>query len=416
MLHSIDPATCGPNGAAMCKAVEACVHCGYCLPTCPTYVASGEEMNSPRGRILLMRHVLEGQLRAEQVRPYIDQCLGCLSCATACPSGVLYGELLGPYRAWAEASSSRPWRERLRRRLLLALVPHPARFRLGVAAGRLGRVFSGLLPKDLRAMMELAPATVPARYDPPPLTPAKGRRRARVALLTGCAQQVLAPDINRATIRVLSENGVEVVVPGGQACCGAMALHIGARAEALASARRNLAAFPKDVDAVVTNAAGCGSGLHEYRHLFHGEPDAPEAEALAGRATDICVFLDRLGLATPARSVRPRKIAYHDACHLAHAQGVRAAPRRLLAAIPGLELVEPAEWELCCGSAGTYNIEQPGNAAVLGRRKAGNLLATGAEVIATGNIGCLVQIRAHLRLLGRDLPIVHTVQLLAEAY
>jgi glycolate oxidase iron-sulfur subunit len=237
-----------------------------------------------------------------------------------------------------------------------------------------------------------------------------------VALLAGCAQQVLAPDINRATLRVLAENGVEGVIPRGQGCCGALAMHVGEEEKARGSARRNLAAFPKDVDAIVTNAAGCGSGLREYGQLFRGQPEEAQAEAFAARTEDVCAFLDRLGFVPPRGSGRTQKVAYHDACHLAHAQRVRTAPRRLLQAVPGLELVEPAEWEICCGSAGTYNLEHPETAKTLGRRKAENLLATGAEMIATGNIGCLMQITTHLNLLGRPLPIVHTVEVLARAY
>jgi glycolate oxidase iron-sulfur subunit len=215
---------------------------------------------------------------------------------------------------------------------------------------------------------------------------------------------------------VLAENGVEVVVPKAQGCCGALAMHIGEEERARGSARRNLAAFPSDVDAIITNAAGCGSGLREYGQLFRGQPEAAQAEAFAARTEDVCAFLDRLGFLPPPALRRPLKVAYHDACHLAHAQRVRTAPRRLLQAVPGLELVEPAEWEICCGSAGTYNLEQPATAKTLGRRKAENLLATGAELIATGNIGCLTQIQAHLNLLGRPLPIVHTVEILARAY
>ena len=265
-------------------------------------------------------------------------------------------------------------------------------------------------------MLGLVPDRLPEAFPLPEVVPAKGRRRARVALLAGCVQQVLSPGINRAALRVLAENGVEVLIPRGQACCGALAMHIGAEESALATARRNLAAFPNDVDAILTNASGCGSGLREYAMLFKGRPEEDKARAFVALTADICVFLDRLGLVPPPASGREIKVAYHDACHLAHAQGVRAAPRRLLGLVPGLTLVEPAEWELCCGSAGTYNLEQPETASVLGRRKAENLLATGASLVATGNIGCLTQIEAHLRLLGRPVPICHTVEVLARAY
>jgi glycolate oxidase iron-sulfur subunit len=416
MQHAISKDRAGAHANEMIHAVEACVHCGFCLPTCPTYVVLGEEMNSPRGRIILMKAALEGRLGVEETKPYIDCCLGCLACETSCPSGVPYGELITPFRAWAEPRRRRAPGDRLRRRLLLAVLPHPVRFRAAAVAGRFCRPLRRLFPAAWRPMLDLIPGNLPPRFAMPRTVPAVGRRRARVALLAGCAQQVLSPGINRATLRVLAENGVEVVVPPGQACCGALAMHIGEEAAARATARRNLAAFPRDVDAVVTNASGCGSGLREYGLLFKGQPEEREAEAFAARAEDVCTFLDRLGLLPPPSAGRAVKVAYHDACHLAHAQRERAAPRRLLKAVPGLELVEPAEWEICCGSAGTYNLEQPEVAGALGRRKAENLLATGAEMIATGNIGCLTQIGAHLSILGRPLPIVHTVEILARAY
>jgi len=416
MQHSISEEMAGPRAAEMIHAVEACVHCGFCLPTCPTYVVLGEEMNSPRGRIILMKEALEGTLKPEDTKPYIDCCLGCLACETSCPSGVPYGELLTPFRIWSEPKRSRSFMDRVRRRILLATVPHPGRFRLAAAAGRLTRPFRALMPAALRPMLDLAPDKLPPAFPLPEVFPAIGVRRARVALVAGCAQQVLAPGINKATLRVLAANGVEVVIPRTQACCGALALHVGAEAEARSTARRNLAAFPEDVDAILTNASGCGSGVREYGLLFKGEPEEEKAKAFAGRAIDICAFLDRLGLVPPPPAGRRIKVAYHDACHLAHAQKERAAPRRLLRSVEGIELVEPAEWELCCGSAGTYNLEQPETAGALGRRKAENLIATGAELIATGNIGCLTQIEAHLRILGRPIPIVHTIEVLERAY
>ncbi|HVW22273.1 MAG TPA: heterodisulfide reductase-related iron-sulfur binding cluster [Opitutaceae bacterium] len=416
MLHSIPKDRAGPQTSAMAHAVESCVHCGFCLPTCPTYVTLGEEMNSPRGRILLMKETLEGTLTVDQTKGFIDCCLGCLACETSCPSGVRYGELLTPFRAWAEPRRGRGLAERARRAVLLATLPHPARFRLALAGAKLARPLRGLLPAFLRPMIDLAPARVPPADPLPEVIPAQGKRRARVALLAGCAQQVLEPGIGRSTVDVLAANGVEVVVPRGQACCGGLALHIGAAESARATARRNLAAFPDDVDAVITNASGCGSALADYPLLFKGEPEEARAGAFAQRAADISTFLQRLGLVPPPALPRTVKIAYHDACHLAHAQRVRSAPRELLRQVPGLEIVEPAEWELCCGSAGTYNLENPPVADALGRRKAENLLATGAEAIALGNIGCLTQIDAHLRRLGRPLPVLHTVQVLDQAY
>jgi len=416
MQHTISLDQAGPHAAEMIHAIEACVHCGFCLPTCPTYVVLGEEMNSPRGRIILMKETLEGRLSADDSKPYIDCCLGCLACETSCPSGVPYGELITPFRAWAEPRRRRRFIDRLRRRILLVTLPYPARFRWAAAAAHWARPLRRILPAAFRPMLDLAPGHLPPAFALPEVFPARGRRRARVALLAGCAQQVLAPGINQSTLRVLAENGVEVVIPRGQACCGALAMHVGEESSARATARRNLEAFPTDVDAIISNASGCGSGLREYGLLFRGQPEAARAEAFVALTTDVCAFLDRLGLIPPPALAQGRKVAYHDACHLAHAQRVRAAPRQLLRAVPGLELVEPAEWELCCGSAGTYNLEQPATASILGRRKAENLLATGAELIATGNIGCLTQIDAQLRLLGRPLPIVHTVEVLARAY
>jgi glycolate oxidase iron-sulfur subunit len=416
MLHSIPPDRAGAQTATMAHAVEACVHCGFCLPTCPTYVTLGEEMNSPRGRIVLMKETLEGRLSVAQTEAYLDCCLGCLACETSCPSGVKYGELLTPFRAWTAPQRRRGLADRLRRALLLATLPYPGRFRLALRAGRLARPLRRFLPASLGPMLGLLPEAVPPADPLPETFPAEGRRRARVALLAGCAQQVLAPGINRATLRVLAANGVEVVIPRNQSCCGALALHIGAAESARGTARRNLAAFPDDVDAIITNASGCGSGLQEYPLLFQGFPEEARAQAFVKRIADVSTFLDGLGLVPPPAPARGLKVAYHDACHLAHAQRVRTAPRRLLGQIPGLELVEPAEWELCCGSAGTYNLEQPAVADALGRRKAENLLATGAEIVATGNIGCLTQIDAHLRRLGRPLPLLHTVEILDRAY
>jgi glycolate oxidase iron-sulfur subunit len=237
-----------------------------------------------------------------------------------------------------------------------------------------------------------------------------------VALLAGCVQQVLAPQINWATLRVLARNGVETLIPRGQGCCGSLSLHIGEAEQAQTLARRNLAAFPSDVDAIITNAAGCGSGMHEYPLLFAGKADLPRADDFSRRVRDITVFLAELGLAPPDGLPEPITVAYHDACHLAHAQGVTAEPRRLLAAIPNLRIVEIPEGELCCGSAGTYNLEQPELAAQIGERKARNILSTGAQAIATGNIGCMTQIRTHLAALGKPLPVWHTIELLDAAY
>lgn len=415
MRHEIDVDALGPHGPAMAGAVESCVHCGFCLPTCPTYVTMGEEMDSPRGRIFLMKEVLEGHVEVELALPYVDNCLGCQACETACPSGVEYGALLTPFRARAEAVRTRPPLERLQRALVLRTLPHPRRFRAAARAGRLARPLARVLPAPLSALLDLLPAgRLPAAAPLPAVIPAEGERCARVALLAGCAQQVLAPDINWAALRVLARNGVETVIPPAQGCCGALALHTGAAEQAKPLARTNLKAFPDDVDAVITTAAGCGTGMREYGSLFAGAPEQEAARALADRVVDVSSFLAALGLREPPPALRaPLAVAYHDACHLAHAQGVRAAPRELLEAIGGVTLVEPAEWELCCGSAGTYNVEKPETAHALGARKATNLRATGAALVASGNIGCLTQLATHLD--GAP-PVLHTLQVLDRAY
>ncbi|MDO8211077.1 (Fe-S)-binding protein [Conexibacter sp. CPCC 206217] len=417
MQHAIDTARLGPRGEAMAGAIGSCVHCGFCLPTCPTYVTLGEEMDSPRGRIFLMKEVLEGGLALEQALPAIDNCLGCQACQTACPSGVEYGDLITSFRAHAEPLRRRPAAERAQRAIALRTLPHPRRFRLAAWAGVLSRPLARHVPPAAPMLRVLPPRVPRAGRALPAVHPAIGTRRARVALLAGCAQQVLAPEINWATLRVLAHNGVETVIPQGQGCCGALAMHTGAADQALPLARRNLAAFPADVDAVITNAAGCGSGMREYGLLFAGEPEQEQAEAFAARVLDVSAFLAELGLAqAPPEQAGPRTIAYQDACHLAHAQRVRSAPRRLLAAIPGVTLAQPADWELCCGSAGTYNVERPQIAAQLGERKARTLLDTAPDLIASGNIGCISQLGLHLRQLGRAVPVLHTMQVLDRAY
>ncbi|EIA39426.1 glycolate oxidase iron-sulfur subunit GlcF [Thermus parvatiensis] len=411
MQHQIPVEKLGKEEEVMAHAIEACVHCGFCLPTCPTYLVLQEEMDSPRGRIFLMKEVLEGNLKLEEALPYLDRCLACQACVTACPSGVPYGELIATFRLWSEEKRHRFPLERVFRLGLLRTLPNPERFRpLAKLGARLKPLLKPLpLPKPLKAPLALLPDRLPEEAPYGEVYPAKGERRARVGLLLGCAQRVLRPSINQATIRVLQENGVEVVAVPEQACCGALNLHAGDKEGARALARKNLKAF-RDVDYVVTNAAGCGSGMKEYPLLFLGEPEEEEAQALAAKVKDLSVLLDELGFTPPPPPRRPLRVAYHDACHLAHAQGVREAPRRLLKAA-GLEVLEPREWELCCGSAGTYNLFQPEIAEALGRRKAENLKATGADLVATGNIGCLTQIQAYL-----DLPVLHTAELLALLY
>ena len=417
MLHSIQPEKHAPLGEAMTQAVQACVHCGFCLSVCPTYAELGQEMDSPRGRIVLMKLALEGSLSWDAAQLHIDRCLGCLSCEPACPSGVSYRDLLNPFRALGMPKFHRSPADKLRHWLAAQTIPYPSRFRLALRAASLGRAVRPLLPRALQPMLDLAPACVPPAQTWPGLTPARGERRARVALLTGCAQQVLDPDINTATIEVLTRNGVEVVVPPAQGCCGGLAWHAGDWAAAQGFARRNLAAFPTDVDAIVTNAAGCGSAMREYHLILRGTPDEARAEALRKRVVDVAAFLARLGLREPpAGPGRPQRIAYHDACHLANAQNVRSEPRDLLRAIPGVQLCELPDAHLCCGSAGSYNLDQPRIGSALGEKKAKAVLATGAEMLATGNIGCLTQLRAHFARLGSALPVRHTIQVLRDAY
>src|SRR5688572_27478899 len=417
MLHAIDPKAHGPLGEPMAHAVQACVHCGFCLAACPTYHELGQEMDSPRGRIVLMKQVLEGTLPAEAAQPHIDRCLGCLACEPACPSGVPYRDLISPYRAQVQEKLPRTRGEKLRRWLAAQTIPFPKRFRLALRGATIGRVLGGLVPSALRPMLTLAPRAVPAAVVLPAVSPARGERRARVALLAGCAQQVLEPDINVATIDVLTRNGIEVIVPRAQACCGGLAWHTGDRSAAQAFARRNLDAFPADVDAILTNAAGCGSAMHEYHLILRGTADEARADAFRKRVVDVSVFLARIGLREkPAGWTKPQVIAYHDACHLANAQNVRTQPRSLLKAIPGVDLWEIANPHLCCGSAGTYKLDDRAIAALLGDKKAEASIATGATIVATGNIGWDKQVPSHIEKLGAAVGVRHTMQVVRDAY
>src|SRR5262245_43090445 len=339
MLHRIPLESLPPDGRAMARAVETCVHCGFCLPSCPTYRVLGEEMDSPRGRIVLMKQALEGELATEDVLPYVDRCLGCLGCETSCPSGVHYRDLLIPFRAEAE-TEGRPALPRLRVRALLQLLESPRLFRLAMITGRVARRLEPLVPPSLRPMLRLVPTSLQRGRFLPEAVPAVGARRGRGALLRGCVQQVLSPDINHATARVLAANGIEVSIPASQGCCGALAAHAGHAEHARARAARLLRAFPSDIDAIVVNAAGCGSAMKEYGMLFAGTALEAEAQRFASRVRDVSEFLDEIGLVAPMQLLTPLTVAYHDACHLSHAQKVRTAPRRLLAAIEGLTVRE----------------------------------------------------------------------------
>jgi glycolate oxidase iron-sulfur subunit len=411
MLHTIPIEKLGPLGEPMAKAVSACVHCGFCLAACPTYRELGQEMDTPRGRIVLMKEVLEGTLSFEAAQPHVDRCLGCLACEPACPSGVPYRDLISPFRALAQSKFKRGIAERLRRFVTAQTIPYPTRFRLAM---RLGSLAKSVLPKRWQSMLELVPETLPAAQSWNEVYPAKGEKLGRVALLIGCAQQVLDPDINTATIEVLTYNGIEVVIPRLQGCCGGLAWHTGDLEAARVFARQNLDAFPADVDAILTNAAGCGSAMHEYHLVLRGTADEPRAELFRHRVIDVSVFLMKLGLREPLRETK-LKVAYHDACHLANAQNIRRQPRDLLRAIPGLKLLELTDAHLCCGSAGSYNMDQPEIASSLGMQKALAVIATGAELVASGNIGCLTQLQVHLKKLGSRIQVKHTMQVLRDA-
>lgn len=415
MLHEIQTAELGPHGSTMAKAIQTCVHCGFCLPACPTYRELGQEMDSPRGRIILMKDALEGKTPLEQVLPHLDACLGCLACEPACPSGVPYRDLISPFRARAEKLRQRGLFDRLRRWSVSATLPYPARFAILARLARFAKPFARFAPKQTRAMLDLVPQQLPARRPLPVRIRAVGKRRARVALLTGCAQSVLEPDINHATIEVLVKNGIEVIIPPDQTCCGALSWHVGDLKTAQRFAEANVIAFPDNVDWIVTNAAGCGSGMHEYGLILQGTEFEDRANEFVRRVRDVSQVLNELGIIQPLRLPQPTKVAYQDACHLGNAQGVRAEPRNLLNQVENLELVEIPDEALCCGSAGTYNIDQPGIAASLGRRKVEAIAKTGAKIVASGNIGCISQIKMHAKRAGHDFEIRHTVQILAEA-
>ncbi len=401
MQHQIPVSTLGPHGRTMANAVSSCVHCGFCLPACPTYRVLGEEMDSPRGRIVLMKEVLEGGLTLDEAAPHLDRCLGCLACETACPSGVPYRDLIQPFRAKLVAHRS-TW-SRVRLQGLLRVMESPVLFRLAARAGAIAQPLASIVPQSLRTMLNLLPDALPSPAVALALTPARGPRRGRVALMTGCVQSVLRPDITSAAIHVLAANGVETLVPPDQGCCGALACHVGDETRGLTLADAHRARFPADVDAVLTTAAGCGSAMKD--HHRGGSP-----------VFDVLEYLDQLGLAGTPGLNAPLRVVYQDACHLAHAQQVTSAPRRLLQAIGQLTLVPLADSGICCGSAGLYNIEQPVLASELGARKAAALVATGAELVTTANIGCLTQMQASLAAARHRVPVVHVVELLDMAY
>ncbi len=403
-----------PDTAQSEKILRACVHCGFCTATCPTYVLLGDELDSPRGRIYLIKNMLEsGGPVAKETVTHIDRCLSCLACMTTCPSGVNYMHLVDHGRRHIEAHYRRPILERALRRMLSAVLTRPDRFRATLKAARLAQPLKHLLPQRLRAMLDLAPRAIPAPspMDRPQVFPAAGERRMRVALLSGCAQQVLAPAINEATIRLLTRHGCEVVVAEGSGCCGALVHHLGREVPALAFAKANIDAWEREIagkglDAVVINASGCGTTVKDYGFMLREDPAyADKAAAVSALAADVSEVVARLDL-QPTGAGQGMRVAYHSACSLQHGQGLHREPKALLAAA-GFDAVDIPEAHLCCGSAGTYNLLQPELAAALRERKLANIALTGAAVVAAGNIGCITQLAA-----GAGAPVVHTVELL----
>ncbi|MFT4014070.1 MAG: glycolate oxidase subunit GlcF [Paracoccus sp. (in: a-proteobacteria)] len=439
--HFTDEQLKDPLVARSNRILRACVHCGFCTATCPTYQVLGDELDSPRGRIYLIKDMLEnGRAADEKTVKHLDRCLSCLSCMTTCPSGVDYMHLIDHARIHVERTYRRPWRDRALRWLLARVLPHQDRFRLALRGARLARPFARLMPDArLRAMLDMAPARIPpaSPNDRGQVFAPIGARRARVALMPGCAQRALNTDINDATIRLLRRAGCEVVIPESFGCCGALTHHMGREEDALHAARATIRGFLKadataPLDAIIINTSGCGTTIKDYGKIFAGDPMQPQAEHVARLARDVTEFLDAHGLPQrpapgalreeephfpdldhAAATLRPSmahgqgmRVAYHAACSLQHGQQIRSAPKALLAQA-GFQVVEPENPHLCCGSAGTYNLLQPKLSGELKRRKVATLQATKPQVIAAGNIGCMMQIGT-----GTALPVVHTVELL----
>ncbi|HEY1795106.1 MAG TPA: glycolate oxidase subunit GlcF [Stellaceae bacterium] len=398
--------------AATEKILRACVHCGFCTATCPTYVLLGDELDSPRGRIYLVKNMLEtGAAPEPETVKHIDRCLSCLGCMTTCPSGVNYMHLIDHGRRYIEEHHHRPPLDRALRRLLGAVLTRPKWFRLALLGAAVGKLFAPVVPRRLRPMLELAPASVPSPspWDRPQTFAAEGPARMRVALLPGCAQQVLKPEINAATIRLLTRHGCEIVVAEGSGCCGSLPHHLGQAEAALAFARANIDAWERTrraggLDAIVVNASGCGTTVKDYGFMLRDDPAYAEKAARISRlARDVTELAAELGLQAGSGMGR---VAYHSACSLQHGQKVHRQPKELLAAV-GFDPVDIPEGHLCCGSAGTYNLLQPELATRLRDRKLANIAQTGADFVAAGNIGCITQLAA-----GSELPVVHTVELL----
>ena len=403
-----DPATARAN-----EILRSCVHCGFCTATCPTYQVLGDELDSPRGRIYLIKDMLENErVPDEKTVRHIDRCLSCLACMTTCPSGVHYMHLVDHARAYIEQNYTRPWHDRALRWMLAKILPYPGRFRLALLGAKLGRPFARFLPDPrLRAMLEMAPKRIPpvSRNDDPQRFAPTGPRKMRVALMTGCAQKALNTDINDATIRLLRRLGCEVVVAKGAGCCGALTHHMGREAEAHGSATANIRAWVEEMDGdgldgIVINTSGCGTTVKDYGHMFRNGPMAGDAARVSAIAMDISELLMKLDL--PEGDTKDLTVAYHAACSLQHGQKVKTHPKTLLKRA-GFRVAEPADSHLCCGSAGTYNLMQPEISGQLKARKVGTLEALKPDVIAAGNIGCMMQIGS-----GTGVPVVHTVELL----
>lgn len=394
------------------EILRACVHCGFCTATCPTYQVLGDELDSPRGRIYLIKDMLENdRVPDEKTVKHIDRCLSCLACMSTCPSGVHYMHLVDHARAYIENNYKRPISDRALRWLLSKILPYPNRFRLAMFGARLARPFRSALPNKLRSMIEFAPKSIPpiSRFDDPQVFPAQGTRKMRVALMTGCAQKTLDTDINEATIRLLTRNGCEVVIAKGMGCCGALTHHMGKTSESHVAAERNISAWMHEIqgeglDAVVINTSGCGTTVKDYGHMFRDTALAKQAAQISDLAKDVSEVLTQLDLPNlPLRNIR---VGYHAACSLQHGQKITDAPKTLLRKV-GYEVVEPRDPHLCCGSAGTYNLMQPEISKQLKARKVETLSEIEPDIIAAGNIGCMMQIGS-----GAEVPILHTVELL----
>jgi glycolate oxidase iron-sulfur subunit len=412
-----------PHVAESEQILRRCVHCGFCTATCPTYVTLGNELDSPRGRIYLIKDMLEnGRPADEEVVTHIDRCLSCLSCVTTCPSGVDYMHLVDHARSHIEKTYRRPVMDRVIRALLATVLPHPRRFRAALMLAKLGRPFAPVINqvpalKPLGAMLALAPRTRKRLRESkaPPDRTTHVAKRGRVAILSGCAQRVLDPDINEATVRILNRFGVEVVAPAGEGCCGALVHHMGKDDQALDFARHNIDVWIREMeqsgglDAIIITASGCGTTIKDYGHMLRLDPVyAAKAQKVAALAKDVTEYLATLDL--PKLDAKKETVAYHSACSMQHGQKITLAPKTLLRAA-GYTVRDPTEGHLCCGSAGTYNILQPEISAQLKSRKINNIEATRADLIATGNIGCMTQIAS-----GTSIPILHTVELLDWAY